>query len=75
MITRKQRLDLEERLGRVGIDVLGFELCGKHIKVLIQSKGVSSFVFAGSTISDWRAVMNIVSHAKRNLEVARQGKR
>jgi len=73
MLYRKDQLELENRLRAVGIEVLGFEKIGKHFKVHIQQGNTRCFVFAGSTISDWRAVMNIVSYAKRNIKAAQQG--
>lgn len=75
MQTRKEQRDLEERLRAEGIEVLSFEKAGKHFKVHIQKDGVKCFAMAGSTISDWRAIKNIVMYAKRNLEAAKQGKR
>ena len=73
MLRRKDQLDLEDRLRVVGIEVLGFEKIGKHFKVHIQQGNTRCFIFAGSTISDWRAVMNIVSYAKRSIKEAQQG--
>lgn len=75
MLHRKDQKDLKDRLRAVNIQVLGFEKVGKHFKVHIQSGNVRCFVFAGSTISDWRAVMNIVSYAKRSIEAAKNGMR
>lgn len=74
-MTRKFQKDLEERFRAAGIEVLGFEKIGKHYKIHIQKDGVQCFSPAGSSISDWRAVMNIVTYAKRNLEAAKQGSR
>jgi hypothetical protein len=73
MLHRKDQKDLEDRLREAGIEVLKFEKIGKHFKVHIQQGNTRCFVFAGSTISDWRAVMNIVSYAKRNIKAAQQG--
>jgi hypothetical protein len=73
MLHRKDQKDLESRLNEEGIQVLGFEKIGKHFKVHIQQDNTRCFIFAGSTISDWRAVMNIVSYAKRTMKEAKQG--
>lgn len=72
MLHRKDQLELEDRLRAAGIEVLEFEKIGKHFKVHIQQGNTRCFVFAGSTISDWRGVMNIVSYAKRNIKAAQQ---
>lgn len=72
-MSRKFQKDLEERLREAGIEVLGFEKIGKHYKIHIQKDGVKCFSTVGTSISDWRAVMNIVTYAKRNIEAAKQG--
>lgn len=72
---RKQQRELEGLLRQEGIDVLAFERVGKHYKLHIQKGGVKCFSTVGGTISDWRAIMNIVMYAKRNIEAAKKGYR
>lgn len=74
-MTRKFQKDLEERLRDAGIEVLGFEKIGKHYKIHIEKDGVKCFSPVGTSISDWRAVMNVVMYAKRNLAAAKEGAR
>lgn len=72
MFHRKDQKNLENRFLALDIKVLKFEPVGKHCKVHIQQGDTRCFVIVGSTISDWRAVMNIVSTAKKNLKAAKE---
>lgn len=72
MNSRKEQQDLRLRLQQCGINIVGLEKKKKHIKIFIEAGGTKCFIIVGSTISDHRAVKNIVSYAKRNICEARQ---
>lgn len=72
MKDRKDQQDLKFRLLECGINIVGLQKKKKHMKIFIEANGTQCFIIVGSTISDHRAVKNIVSYAKRNIEEARQ---